>query len=148
MKFKKSSLKKFAIISFIAVLTLALTMYVIAQSNFEQKSFVSDDRIWLVKGWNLISVFQTFVGKSLNELAHTGQGPEICVDPAPNVAGWLFNNTGKDFIIMQNFGKTIAPIFEPTERFSQDHVWSSVWIKIENNCALGCGSATCMTGSR
>ena len=144
MKFKKSSLKKFAIIGFIFVLALAWVMYVIAQNE----GFALDDRIWLVGGWNLVTVFTTFEGKGLNELAHTGQGVEICEDFAPNTPGWVFNNTDKKYIIMQNIGKTIDPLFKPTVNFSSGHVWASMWIKVKNNCVLGCGVSTCMTGRR
>jgi len=144
----KIQLKKPLILSITTAIILSvLVMYVMAQSNNNYNPY-KNDRIEIVAGWNAMPIFSSFVGKSLNEIAHTGQEGAICQDVATNDPAWLYNNTDQKWTVVQNMGGTIDPRFNPMGNFTQGAVWELLWINSKNNCTLGCGILGCMSGGR
>ena len=144
--------KKLSILGIITAIILSLLVaYVIAQSNDRENSF-KNDRIEVTAGWTPIFVFKTFAGKNLSQIAHTGQEGEICLnaDPVGTTVfpAWMWNDSNKKWVIVQNLGGTIKPAFTPMEKFSGDQEWSLLWVNTKNDCTLGCGTETCMPGGR
>lgn len=110
-----------------------------AQDQILTQKFNSNT-VELIKGWNLISVTQPMVGKSIGQMSiQVGKAEKCASDKA-----WIFFGDKWEFVETPNLKEPFKTVVD-LDAFTQDYVGLGMWLNIlnEKGCILGCGLAGC-----
>ncbi|MCH8003540.1 MAG: PKD domain-containing protein [Nanoarchaeota archaeon] len=131
---------------------LAKSIFVGTQESGVKEQNFFGSTIHLVHGWNLISVTEPMIGKSIEQISNVRTIPEF--RRCESRRTWIFFNGNwvkiKSWLSVEPADGTerVKYSFYDEERFKPEHLGLGMWLLIEtrNGCTLGCGLKECTEG--